>query len=930
MAFFKLISNTFLIQMKKTSAVLAGILLVSISFKGIAVNTNYVTNKSPLIEVPYTPLPVGAVKADGWLLKQLQQQKDGLTGYSEILYNGANDLGPDCDWLGGSGNSWERAPYYTKGLVALAYVLNDASLITKAKKWVNWSINSQLSSGYFGPTNNSDWWARMPMLYAIRDFYDATGDTRVIPFLTKYFQYENANIDSRTLTDWGKSRAGDNIEIVYWLYNHTDDAFLLTLADKLKGQAYNWTDIYSNNKFFYFLGDFQPKHNVNVPQAMKMPAIYYQKSQLVADKQAFILGREHLMCDHGQPEGMQSGNEMLAGRSAMAPIEMCSFVEQMQSCETAQMIIGDATIGDQLEKIAFNGLPGGMSKDFKVLQYYTQANQIKSVFGGTGFGQNYDNALLPGPTSGYPCCRFNLHMGWPYYVKTMWATTNDNGLAAMAYGPSHVTALVGDHVQVTINENTDYPFNDQLSFALTTSTSVAFPLKLRIPAWCKTPEVKVNGVLQSGVVSGDFYSISRTWNDKDTVVLSLPMSIQLNDEVNNSVSVQRGPLVYSLKMQEQWTTRTDFGNGFKEYEVNPLSSWNYALVLDRNNPESSITVNKAAMPANPFVQATTPVTLTIAAKKVPSWTFAYNTKFACDPPYSPVETSAETETIVLVPFGSENIRVTCFPVVGTANLVDDQYLEEFNDIHQTGWANYSGNFFVNNGEYASTNLEGGSESKSVKSSTSFSDFTYDAKVKVTTNGDGGLLFRASKLSFGADEYNGYYAGISSSGKYLVLGKASGTWSQLKSVPMEIVSNQWYQVRVVTKGTNIKVYVDDMVTPKINMTDASFSSGCIGVRSYSANTRWDNITVTSSTFTGLKNAKIPAKFSVYPNPTTGKFQIKENGGAISDLKLCDLNGKVLKTFMNNDTVYDVSSFAKGVYLLEAKASGKKAVTKLIVE
>jgi len=916
--------------MKKTSAVLAGILLVSISFKGVAVNTNYVTNKSPLIEVPFTPLPVGAVKADGWLLKQLQQQKDGLTGYSETLYNGANDLGSGSDWLGGSGNSWERAPYYTKGLVALAYVLNDTSLITKAQKWVNWSINSQLTSGYFGPVNNTDWWARMPMLYAIRDFYDATGDARVIPFFTKYFQYENANIDGRTLSDWGKSRAGDNIEIIYWLYNHTGDAFLLTLADKLKAQAYDWTDIFTNNKFFYFLSDFQPKHNVNVPQAMKMPAIYYQKSQLVADKNAFVLGREHLMCEHGQPEGMQSGNEMLAGRSAMAAIEMCSFVEQMQSCETAQMILGDATIGDQLEKIAFNGLPGGTNKDFKGLQYYTQANQVKSVYGGTGFSQNYDNGLLPGPLSGYGCCRFNLHMGWPYFVKTMWAATNDNGLAAMAYGPNHVTALVGDSVSVTINETTNYPFDEQLSLALSTAESVAFPLKLRIPAWCLVPEVKVNGVLQTGVVSGDFYTINRIWNDNDTVLLNLPMKIQINDEVNNSVSVQRGPLVYSLKMQEKWTARTDYGNGFKEYEVTPLSSWNYALVLDKNSPESFIQVNKAAMPENPFVQSTTPITLTVAAKKVPSWGYTYNTKFACDPPFGPVETSEVTENVILVPFGSENIRVTCMPVVGTTALDNGKFTDDFNDNNQDGWVTYSGNYYVQNGELVGTNIEGAAGSKTVKTSTSFSDFTYDAKVMVTTAGDAGVLFRTSKLSMGPDEYNGYYCGLSFSGKNIVLGKANGSWTQLKSVVMDIVANQWYQVRVEAKGTNIKIYVDDMTTPKINYSDASFSTGCIGVRSYNANASWDNISVTSSTYSAIKDVKTYGNMIVSPNPTTGKFQINDRNGIISDLKLCDLNGKVLKTFMNNDTVYDVSTFAKGVYLLQAKISGKKAVTKLIVE
>lgn len=903
------------------------ILLFSMSSIGVAGNTNYLTNRSPLIEVPYTSLPVGAVKADGWLLNQLQNQKNGLTGFAETLYNGAGDLGSGSDWLGGTGDSWERAPYYVKGLVALAYVLNDQALITKAEKWINWSINSQTSTGYFGPVKNTDWWARMPMLYAIRDYYEATGDIRVLPFFTKYFQYENATIDTQELSSWGKSRAGDNIEIIFWLYNHTGDSFLLTLADKLKVQAYDWTGILTNNRYNDFLTDFQPKHNVNVPQAIKMPAIYYQKSKSNADKMAYTLGREHLMCDHGHPEGMQGGNEMLSGKSAMSAVEMCSYVEQMQSCETAQMILGDATIGDQLEKVAFNGLPGGTTSDFKGLQYYTQANQVKSVAGYTGFSQNYDNALLPGPFSGYGCCRFNLHMGWPYYVKTMWAATNDNGLAAMAYGPNHVTAKVGNNKSITINEFTNYPFDEKLGFAINTTEAVAFPLKLRIPAWCQTPQIRVNGVLQTGVVTGEFYTINRTWNDKDTIQLELPMEVLVNEEVNNSVSIQRGPLVYSLKMQEKWTKKTTYANDFYEYEVTPENDWNYALALDKKNPASSVQVNKLAMPENPFVQATTPVTLTVPAKKLASWGYAYNTKFACDPPFGPVETTAATENLVFVPFGAENIRVTCFPVVGTTVFDRETFTEDFNDNNQNGWVNYSGSFMVKDGEYMATTVEGGAGSKSVKSSTLFSDFTYDMKVKVTTDGDGGMIFRASKLSFGPDEYNGYYAGISRTG-YLVLGKSNGSWHQLKSINLPITSGQFYQLRVVAKGSSIKVYLDNMVTPKITFTDTEFASGCIGVRSYNANTTWDDLSVKSDIESGVK---IPntSEIKIYPNPTTGTFQINMDG-VITDVELCDLNGRVLKTFEDNLSEYDASSLSKGVYLVEAKVSGERFTSKLILE
>ncbi len=877
---------------------------------------NYIQNRAPLAEIPFIALPVGAVKAEGWLLGQLQLQKDGLTGHAETLYNSKNDLGADNDWLGGTGDSWERAPYYTKGLVALAYVLDDAELKTKAQKWIDWSLDNQRRTGYFGPANNTDWWARMPMLYAIRDYYEATGDARVIPFFTKYFQYQNNNIGTQLLSSWGKSRAGDNIEIVFWLYNRTGDAFLLELADKLHQQAYPWTEIYTQNLFNQFGTDFQPKHNVNIPQAMKMPAIYYQKSKSEADRTAYFHGREHLFCDHGQPQGMQSGSEMVAGRSSMTGLELCSVVEQMQASEIAQMILGDASIGDQLEEVAFNALPGGLTSDIKGLQYYQQANQLISKYGYLGFAQSYNNGHMPGPYSGYGCCRFDFHMGYPYYVKNMWAATADNGLAVMAYGPSRVTAKVGNGVEVTIQEVTDYPFSEQLSFTVTTATAVSFPLKFRIPAWCSAPEIKVNGVVQTGIERSSFYAINRTWHNNDVINIRFPMTLVVNEEVNRAVSIQRGPLVFSLKIDENWSVRNDYGNGFHESEVFPASAWNYALVVDKNNPAATIQVVENAMPANPFVQAETPVKLVVKARKLNSWVFNHSGHMAIDPPYSPVETTSREEQVTLVPYGAQTLRATCLPVVGTPDKITKTFSEDFADGQQ-GWVQYGGSLYVKDGQYCASNTEASHPAtKSVVPATEFSDFVYEADVQINSDrGDAGLIFRASRLSFGPDDYDGYYVGISTAGNNVTLGKANGSWQQLTSTPVDLNTDQWYHVKVVAKGTNIKVYVGDMNTPKIDFSDASFVSGSVGIRAYNSLARWDNLSVLSTLESGLSQSELQENIKLYPNPTTGDLQVAiPHSGQMS---VYDASGKQIFTSSVTPgiTTLTTHTYEEGVYLLQ---------------
>jgi hypothetical protein len=817
---------------------------MAITMSATAQNINYIGNREPLSPTPFIPLPIKSVSAEGWLLTQLQNQKSGLTGNAEALYD---ELKSNAAWLGGNApySDWERPTYYLKGLIALAYVLNDTELINKTTKWIDWAINSQKANGFFGPPGNKDWWSRMPLLYAMKDHYEATGDARVIPFFKKYFEYENNNLESNPLNAWARSRAGDNIEIVFWLYNRTGESFLLNLADKLKGQAYDWTDIYTNNKFLYFGNDYQPKHNVNVPQAMKMPAIMYQKTNLAADRDAFQKGYEHLMHDHGQPYGMPSGNEKLNGISSLTGVETCSVVEQMQSCDTAQMILGDPAIGDMLEIVTFNALPGAFTKDFKGHSYYIQANQVTNVDKGHGFEQDYGNALMQGPYSGYPCCRFNLHMGWPYFVKNMWAATNDGGLAVMAYGPSKVTALVGDGVDVTIDEVTNYPFEDNIKLNISLTNETTFPLKLRIPAWCENPEIKVNGVTQAGVSGGMFYSINRSWKNNDAVEISFPMILEVQDRVNHAVSVHRGPLVYSLKVGEEWIPKNNYPNGFYEFETKPTTNWNYALVLDKNNPDATITFNELiTMPANPFVQSTTPISLTAKAKRIPGWTLTRNGSQAYDPPYGPVVTQEETETVTLIPFGAQTLRVTTLPYVGNPTYNNEEFTDNFDRGNWDGWVIYNGGYYVENGQFVITNSESGADFKAVQTSTKFSDFSYQTEIQLNSASDNaGILFRVTKPSMGENTYNGYYAGISAEG-FVVLGKSNGAWSEVKKVNTSVSSSKWYNLKVVAIDSNIKVYLGDMETPIIDVNDYSFYEGSIGVRSWKTPVRYDNISVKS--------------------------------------------------------------------------------------
>jgi len=823
-------------------------LLSSLSIQYLRAQSLNEFNKTPLKQNVYVQLPIGSIKAKGWLLKQLEQQRDGATGMAEELYPEKDNLGKNTDWLGGEGNSWERVPYYVKGLVALAYTLDDSMLKLKAQKYIDWTLNNQQSNGLFGPPKMKDWWPRMPMMYALQSYYEATNDQRVIPFLSRYFKYELNNLDTDPLAEWAKARAGDNMEIAIWLYNKTGDQDLLKLVEKLKQQAYPWIDIYTNNGFYFFGDDFQPKHMVNVAQALKFPVVYAQLQDRPVNLQAFSKGITHIMRDHGQPEGLGSGTEFLAGTSSIEGVETCTVVEWMQSLETAARIIHEVKIGDQLEKVAFNALPAQFSRDFKNHSYYTLPNQVQSIHGEHGFNQDYSTGIVSSPYSGFGCCRYNMHMGWPYYVKNSVVATPEKGLAVITYGPMEIETVVAENKKIKITEETNYPFGEQIRLNLGLAAPVSFPLILRIPAWSVKPSVKLNGVTLKGVKAGEMFTISHKWENKDQLELNFPMKVSTSKQVNNSVSVERGPIVYALEIKAlNKVTKTHAVPGFTDYEIYPQSAWNYGLMIGKRGLANA-SLLKSEMPENPFIAADAPVKIKVRAKKIPSWGLDYHQVAAFDVPFGPIASAEKQEEVILVPYGSENIRLSCFPVIGQPEKVNKTLVENFDRGMPSNWVFYGGGWFWKDGQInASSNAGSGgygiNGSKYVANGTDFKDFIYQANVKINTAGDAGIMFRVARPAIGPDAYQGYYVGLDQLNGTLVFGKANGQkWAVISSEKHPVEMSKVYTLKIVAKGTKFDVFVNGSAEPVLSASDNQYHSGSIGLRTYKALASFDSVKI----------------------------------------------------------------------------------------
>ncbi|WP_375436116.1 beta-L-arabinofuranosidase domain-containing protein [uncultured Hymenobacter sp.] len=621
----------------------------------------------------FQPLPLGHIRPDGWLRRQLVVQANGLSGHLEEFWP---DLGPNSAWLGGTGEGWERGPYYLDGLLPLAYLLDDATLKAKAQKWVDWTLQSQRPDGSIGPVKNKDWWPNMLMLKSLMQYQEATNDKRVLPLMERYFAYQSSQLAANPLHEWAKYRWAEELLPIRWTYEKTKNPQLLTLAAQLANQGFNWQQLYAQFPFTDHatredlglvkgVGNTEralQAHGVNNAMALKMPVLWGMTGGTEVDRKAIYNQMAMLDRYHGLPNGMFSSDEHFSGRNPSQGTELCTVVEAQFSYEELLALLGDPAFGDQLEKITFNALPATFDPTMWAHQYDQQPNQVLVSKAKRPWSSNGDDANLFGLEPHFGCCTANMHQGWPKFATHLWMASPDGGLVAAAYAPNRVSTPVRGGQTVTIREDTDYPFRETVRFTVEKTGKDAFPLRLRIPAWATNATVAVNGKPAKAPKAGTFYVLEQRWKAGDVVELRLPMEVRVPAGFNQSVSVERGPLVYALKLNETWTKLRERPSLADDYEVRTTSPWNYGLLLGPK-PATAFTVQEKSTTGVVFSPEGAPIELRVQGVQLPDWQLTNNS--AGPVPVSPVArpVGAQPEMLTLIPYGAAKLRVTSFPVV---------------------------------------------------------------------------------------------------------------------------------------------------------------------------------------------------------------------------------------------------------------------------
>lgn len=640
---------------------------------------------------------LSVIRPAGWLETYLKKQRDGLTGHLEVagypfdrMGWGAQENVPSKEaFIAASWWPYEQTGYWIDGMIRCGYLLDDETLIRKANRNLDYVLSHQDPDGYLGPAcikepKNRNRWAHAVFFRAFMARYSATGEENIVTALQKHYLSGTS--------PHSEQREVCNIEEMLWTYGQTGERALLAEAVRTYEQ-YNRK--YRENDTSIATMQSEKKsteHGVTFNEIAKLGAVLYiytgNEEYLDATKHAYEkLDRDQMLID-----GVCSSSEFLRGKDPLDSHETCDIADYTWSMGYLLMATGEARYADKIEYACFNAAPGAVRSDFKGLQYFSCPNQvIADAHSNHNRYHRGSKWMSYRPNPGTECCPGQVNRIMPNYVSRMWMRAEDNGIAAVLYGPSGFDTVIGDH-HVEITEETGYPFSEDIDFIIHMEKPTRFALVLRIPAWCEKAQVSINGRKEAGLLgSGTFVRLDRTFEDQDRITLKLPMHFEISRWPHHGVGLRRGPLVYAQKIEERWEidqTEKNATEAFPAWNLYPASAWNYGLHLAPQDLDSQIQIMGKEATDEPWSIHSSPIEIKVPAKRIDGWTLDRSASVVTQTndaegnftdkeimgdftmtPQLPDEELREkskdnpVEYITLVPYGCTKLRISIFPEV---------------------------------------------------------------------------------------------------------------------------------------------------------------------------------------------------------------------------------------------------------------------------
>jgi|GEM_PF-140053 len=652
------------------------------AFFQVETNGMFYTLEDGVVPEPeaYRRLTMSAIKPQGWILSQLTT--DATTGMAGNFQQFRPEYG-NTSWvtkIGKMDTAGEMAGNWIFGFVQMAYFCGDESAKTKANAFIQGVLDAQEADGYLGnfeaiyrySRKGRELFNESRIEVALLAYYELTGKPEVLAAVEKAVKLTMSKYtpQNRPFTYMpGDSqytipladRAMINghslmfVDVCEWLYRLTGDPSYSTYATFLYNEYSGSTDIdpddIKTNSLLDISAPFNG-HGAHLAEQLRVPLfLAYADGRSpypAATSNAFEKLRRYIV-----PSGAMVSCE---GVYNLPPVpfqgtEYCATTELEISLTSALQKTGTMQYGDMIERLAFNAAQGARLPDGTKIAYVSSSTlpmalETMDLPAPNNSGGRWQYS--PAHDMGGSCCSPNAVKLMPHYVSSMWMKPEDeDGLAALLLGPSQVSTVING-TPVTITEETEYPFSDSVTFRITATNPVTFPLHIRIPSWSGAVTLTAPGATVSA--TDDLRVLRKEWQTGDSVTVAFEHPIITGVCTNGEITVNRGPLLYALQWAATTNVLTKSRAGvpeFIEWELipeNPQSKSGF--FIEQSTPTSGFEAQAQTDydPANPWAHPRTVLTGELRT----------------------VRTDPDSKLpVTLVPMGSALLRFAAFPPINS-------------------------------------------------------------------------------------------------------------------------------------------------------------------------------------------------------------------------------------------------------------------------
>ena len=562
----------------------------------------------------YERMPFGSITPLGWLKTQMQQDVAGFVGNLDRLapdlindpiygsgrlgkHSKSKDLGnlKEGDAAGDEQYKWwnsETQSNWWDGFLRNILLLKDSAGMVKVKEYISKIMDTQDADGYLGiydqelrykfQSENGELWAKTSLLRGLLAYYEFTQDPGIWNVITKAVENVMANypVDQSDPFFAGREFSGgvahgltftDICDKMYQITGNRKYLDYATFLYRNFSKNYSWeTDVQLPSIFdtAYRLKG----HGVHTYEHIRPLIIAAYATDDEELKRALSIYLKRIK-GVTTISGGAVGDEWIGERTADAThtgYEYCSLHELMDSYTLLFQKSGEPEIAERIERIFFNAAQGSRNPDHSAIAYLKTDNSYQMT--GTKNdepepGRNQTRyKYSPVHQDVAVCCAPNAGRITPYFIQSMWLKENQSTLIAALLGPNRLETAI-NNVPISIEEITEYPYNNHFIFNIRTKKPTEFTLKIRKPVWAKAIRTDEPYRLEDG-----FMVISKTFPAFSTLEIEFMAEVEILTDQNGEKTFACGAVLYALPFEATVEKGKKYADGFEDIYYKPVNA----------------------------------------------------------------------------------------------------------------------------------------------------------------------------------------------------------------------------------------------------------------------------------------------------------------------------------------------------------------------